>query len=412
MGYNVKLTVHDVLQRPHFKRAEVVAGMGGLCRVVDWVHIAEVSQISHLLNGNELILSTGVGWGAEKEGCLSFLNQLINRNAAGLCIELGTFFSELPQEMTRLADEHQFPLIVFTQEVRFVDITQDLHTLLHETEKKRMERERWILNWLHGSCEEKEILLRLRAMNVTSELSGVVACIVTLEEPPPQNTAPASVLAQIAIDSSSLFEQHGFFLLTTIDESQLVYILLDEKERGSWKRRALNAITHLRKSAQTNYSRCPHIRFNIGKIVSELSCLHASFTSAKEVLHIHANVKIDGGVLFYEDLHIYRLVAHMEKTGGLREFVMDYLEPVIQYDRTRQGNMMHTLKTFLSCNGSKQETAARLFIVRQTLYHRLEKLEELLGTDFMKPEKRVAIEVAIFAYEYLQRSDELYNTGR
>ncbi|MDF2937464.1 MAG: hypothetical protein K0Q90_2837, partial [Paenibacillaceae bacterium] len=42
-----------------------------------------------------------------------------------------------------------------------------------------------------------------------------------------------------------------------------------------------------------------------------------------------------------------------------------------------------------------------LFIVRQSLYYRLEKLKELLGEDFMVPETRLAISVALRAYQML-----------
>lgn len=54
------------------------------------------------------------------------------------------------------------------------------------------------------------------------------------------------------------------------------------------------------------------------------------------------------------------------------------------------------------CNGSKQETAGHLFIVRQTLYHRLKQLEDLLGSDLMQPGKRQALEFAAMAHEYLE----------
>ncbi|MED4878824.1 helix-turn-helix domain-containing protein, partial [Anoxybacillus geothermalis] len=77
------------------------------------------------------------------------------------------------------------------------------------------------------------------------------------------------------------------------------------------------------------------------------------------------------------------------------------LDPVIQYDKKYNGKLMETLKVYLECNGSKKETAKRLFVVRQTLYHRIQKLEKLLGDDFMNPEKRLAIEFMIKAYEYL-----------
>ena len=55
-----------------------------------------------------------------------------------------------------------------------------------------------------------------------------------------------------------------------------------------------------------------------------------------------------------------------------------------------------TLKVYLHTNGQKKDTAERLFIVRQTLYHRLEKIEQLLGPDFMQPEKRLALELMLF----------------
>ncbi|MEH7107330.1 PucR family transcriptional regulator ligand-binding domain-containing protein, partial [Bacillus sp. JJ1764] len=61
---------------------------------------------------------------------LAFFKQLIDSNAAGLCIELGTYIPCIPEEIIELADLHHFPLIVFYNKVRFVDITQELHTLL------------------------------------------------------------------------------------------------------------------------------------------------------------------------------------------------------------------------------------------------------------------------------------------
>lgn len=45
-----------------FEKAIVIAGENGLNRLIKWVHVMEVTQIGNLLNGNELILSTGMAW--------------------------------------------------------------------------------------------------------------------------------------------------------------------------------------------------------------------------------------------------------------------------------------------------------------------------------------------------------------
>jgi purine catabolism regulator len=83
------------------------------------------------------------------------------------------------------------------------------------------------------------------------------------------------------------------------------------------------------------------------------------------------------------------------------DFIHDYLDPVLEYDKQNNGRLLETLRAYLKSYGSKKETASSLFIVRQTLYQQLEKLTELLGGDFMNSYKRQAIEFAIIAYDYL-----------
>jgi PucR family transcriptional regulator, purine catabolism regulatory protein len=61
MKSEIKLSVQEVILQEQFQQAKIVAGKNGLHRTVKWVHIIEVSEVSNLLNGNELILSTGVG---------------------------------------------------------------------------------------------------------------------------------------------------------------------------------------------------------------------------------------------------------------------------------------------------------------------------------------------------------------
>lgn len=398
VGYNFKLTVQDVLKRPLFEHAEVIAGAGGIYRIVDWVHVAEVSRIEHLLNGNELILSTGVGWGGTKEKALSFLNQLIGRNAAGLCVELGMYLSEIPAEMIQLANETRFPLIVFTEEVRFVDITQDLHTVLHDMQKKQIDEDRWLHKWLSGQCDGQEIAHRLQALEVPPDAEGIAASLSRVSQ---KTQALEASLTEITMIARSVLRRHGFFLLSSIKDAYFVFILIDQDERGGWKRRLSKGLERLQELVGPDHPAFPHIPHCIGKRCGALTQLDESFRTALETLHIRERIGKDAPS-FFDDLHIYRMIYSLDQTGHLQKFVTDYLAPIIEYDRSRQGDMLLTLKTFLACNGSKQETATRLFIVRQTLYHRLKKLEELLGSDFMRPEKRLAIEVALAAHDYLQ----------
>ena len=72
------ITVDDILSRKNFESVKVIAGKEGLGRQVKWVHVVEIVNIKNLLNGNELILSTGVAWRDNKEKFISVIEQLID----------------------------------------------------------------------------------------------------------------------------------------------------------------------------------------------------------------------------------------------------------------------------------------------------------------------------------------------
>ena len=167
------------------------------------------------------------------------------------------------------------------------------------------------------------------------------------------------------------------------------------------------AIQRLKNSNPSMIDQHPMPFIGIGKYVTDLVNINRSYETALETIRIQERLSNSSDFYFYDDLHIYRLISLINRHLDLNEIVLEYLEPIIDYDKKYNGKLMQTLKTYLACNGSKQETAKRLFIVRQTLYHRIQKLEKLLGKDFMNPEKRIAIEVMILSYEFLQSSKKL-----
>ncbi|GGK29529.1 hypothetical protein GCM10010965_22970 [Caldalkalibacillus thermarum] len=129
-----------------------------------------------------------------------------------------------------------------------------------------------------------------------------------------------------------------------------------------------------------------------------LTILVHSLKTAEQTLQLQRQLnRYD--VILYDDFGIYPMLAMLGQHYNLHDFIETHIGAVINYDREHGTQLLPTLKTYLACQGSKQETAQQLYIVRQTLYHRLNKLEELLGKDFMSFERRVAIECALLAYE-------------
>ncbi|NMI03987.1 PucR family transcriptional regulator [Paenibacillus sp. SZ31] len=546
------IQIRDMLKRPVFRKAEVLASDRALERYVRWVHIMEVPEVGDLLNGGELVLTTGIGWQEGEQHGLSFLRQLIARGAAGLCMELGDHTKSQLGAMKEIAVAADFPLIWFHEQVRYIDITQDLHftlirshqrmiaeldrlttsfnqlllngdgvqpllrllsrttgcavalyplegeasavpycpqeeletrrqdwflqrgqsaeehitalkaytesaldvismpvqaldytfadlVLMHQKladhdssipikpsdefvfqalercaaaiaqdwmrtkymeEKRRYKEDMWVIDWLNGHHSTKEIHEYISAVNPL--LATSKATIILFDSNPAYTDSLRlqKLLIQRNIVARSVFARENFTLYSTVLNHQIILIILDPLPGSQRKSSLWRCIQQLQQHEQEQTHRLFSGLFGIGHSCADLARLKDSLDSAKETLRIQKDIG-EMQQPFYSNLHCYRIIASMKQSGNLDDFIEEYLGPLIRYDVEKGGQLLRTLKQYLVLCCSKQETATALYIVRQTLYHRLDKIEALLGEDYILPEKRVAIELAIYAYEYV-----------
>jgi purine catabolism regulator len=61
-----------------------------------------------------------------------------------------------------------------------------------------------------------------------------------------------------------------------------------------------------------------------------------------------------------------------------------------------------TLEALLANGGAKAETARTLHLNRQALYHRLTRIEQLLGADLSDADQLLTLHVALYARQYVE----------
>ncbi|MEU6984514.1 PucR family transcriptional regulator [Streptomyces sp. NPDC046324] len=93
------------------------------------------------------------------------------------------------------------------------------------------------------------------------------------------------------------------------------------------------------------------------------------------------------------DLLLWRLRDHPD----LAAFVDRAIGPLRDHDRAARPPLLPTLETYLAHAGRKAETARELHLNRQTLYNRLARISELLGTDLDDPQTVLALSLALRA---------------
>lgn len=93
------------------------------------------------------------------------------------------------------------------------------------------------------------------------------------------------------------------------------------------------------------------------------------------------------------DLLLWRLRDHPD----LASFVDRAIGPLREHDRTSRPPLLPTLEAYLAHAGRKAEAARELHLNRQTLYNRLARIGELLGTDLDDPQSVLALSLALRA---------------
>ncbi|MFN3002378.1 PucR family transcriptional regulator [Mycolicibacterium wolinskyi] len=122
----VQMTVGEALSVPVLRAAGpvLVAGAKGLTRTVLWVHTTELADIGPLLRGGDLVMTTGISLPDAAEALTTFALSLDRSDVAGLIVELGRRWREVPEALIATCEQLQLPLVALTREVRFAAVAQ------------------------------------------------------------------------------------------------------------------------------------------------------------------------------------------------------------------------------------------------------------------------------------------------
>ncbi|WP_262851056.1 PucR family transcriptional regulator [Mumia quercus] len=118
---------------------EVLAGSDRLDRPVRWVHVSEVREVTGLLTGGELLLSTGLAMRGGARDAAAYVSELVDAGATGLIVETGDGFLEVPPAALRVARERRFPVIALRRKTRFVEITEQVHRAIVAEQYERVD---------------------------------------------------------------------------------------------------------------------------------------------------------------------------------------------------------------------------------------------------------------------------------
>jgi purine catabolism regulator len=136
------------------------------------------------------------------------------------------------------------------------------------------------------------------------------------------------------------------------------------------------------------------LRTGVGRSAEGARGLIQSIHEAGQALQLSKQIRGAEPVSYYGDMGLFRLLLPLQGTDDLRKFYDETLSALAAYDERQQTNLVETLAAYFAHHGNLSRTADALFVHRNTLLYRMERIAAIVGHDLDDPEFRLMLQVA------------------
>jgi DNA-binding PucR family transcriptional regulator len=120
-----------------------------------------------------------------------------------------------------------------------------------------------------------------------------------------------------------------------------------------------------------------------------------SFEEAQEALRVALLGAQGQGVRSFADLGLLHWLYHLPADVAADNRYLALVRMLADHDQEREADLVKTLAAYLDHGGSLVDAAEALFVHRNTLLHRVQRIEELLELDLRDPQTRLNLHVAL-----------------
>ncbi len=186
--------------------------------------------------------------------------------------------------------------------------------------------------------------------------------------------------------------------VTQVDENSIVLVhhTEEDREEDALENYARGVMEHLRAAGTTD------VRIAYGTVVSELKELSHSFKEARMALDVSRIFFEDKTVIAYNQLGIGRLIYQLP-LPLCRMFIREIFKDKRPDEFDEE--TLTTISKFFENNLNVSETSRQLFIHRNTLVYRLDKLLKSTGLDLRIFEDAITFKIALMVVKYMKYMD-------
>ena len=295
----------------------------------------------------------------------------------------------------KVFDEHQLEYIVLAKgdsdDVYMVGkiASFELQNLIIAY-KERYDKDNFIKNLLLDNLLLVDIYNRAKKLHIDAEARRVVFLIETKIE------KDSSALETIR----SLFAGKTRDFITAVDEKDII-LVKELKPTENYEDMNKIAVTIL---DMLNTEAMSQVHIAYGTIVGEIKDVSRSYKEAKMALDVGKIFYANRNVVAYSNLGIGRLIYQLP-IPLCKMFIKEIFGSISVDDFDEE--TVVTINKFFENNLNVSETARQLYIHRNTLVYRLDKIQKETGLDLRVFEDAITFKIALMVVKYMKYMENL-----
>ncbi len=251
--------------------------------------------------------------------------------------------------------------------------------------KERYDKNNFIQNLLLDNLLLVDIYNRAKKLHIEAEARRVVFMVETKYE------KDSSALETM----KSLFASRTRDFITAVDEKSII-LVRELKPEDTYEE--LEDIAKMIRD-MLNSEAMSAVRISYGTIVNEIKQVSKSYKEAKMALDVGKIFYAEKDIVAYSTLGIGRLIYQLPVP--LCEMFMHEVFGENMPDTFDDETLM-TINKFFENNLNVSETSRQLFVHRNTLVYRLEKLQKSTGLDIRVFEDALTFKIALMVVSYMK----------
>ena len=251
--------------------------------------------------------------------------------------------------------------------------------------KERYDKDSFMKNLLLDNLLLVDIYSRAKKLHIATDAQRVVLIIETGQE---KDKNILEVVQEFVGASSMDF-------VTAVDENNVVVVkdLTDGNKTRDIEKTANSIDTYLRKLGFAG------IRISYGTVVGEIKEVSRSYKEAKMALDVSRIFFEDRTVIAYNELGIGRLIYQLP-IPLCKMFIREIFKGKNPEEFDQE--TLATINKFFENSLNVSETSRQLFIHRNTLVYRLDKLQKSTGLDLRVFEDAITFKIALMVVKYMK----------